>query len=135
MNLVNASQRTAADLGRRWFVLLVVSMLLGAAWAMGGPSAHANTNDAEWQRLLKAEDERHQERWDFLRDAYFEDKPIGSAEGILEIKAPVVPTDAAVVPVSIRALLPQTDDRYIRRITLLVDHNPAPLAAVFHLSQ
>ncbi|MFK7966061.1 MAG: quinoprotein dehydrogenase-associated SoxYZ-like carrier [Burkholderiaceae bacterium] len=134
MNLVNKSQRTAADTSRRWFVLFMAGMLIALAW-MVLPQAHANTNDAEWQRLLKAEEERHQERWDFLRDAYFDDKPIGSAEGILEIKAPVVPTDAAVVPVSIRALLPQTNDRYIRRITLLVDHNPAPLAAVFHLSQ
>jgi len=38
------------------------------------------------------------------------------------------------LPVSIRALIPQTEQHYIRRISLLVDHNPAPLAAVFHLT-
>jgi len=50
------------------------------------------------------------------------------------LTTPVIPDDPAAVPVSIRALIPQTDEHYIQRISLLVDHNPAPLAAVFHLT-
>lgn len=134
MSLAIPCQQTTVDFGRRWFVWFVACAVSAGFFLIGTPAASAATNDAEWQRLLKAEDERHQERWDFLRDAYFDDKPVSSAEGILEIKAPVVPTDAAVVPVSIRSLQPQTEDRFIRRITLLVDHNPSPLAAVFHLT-
>ena len=37
----------------------------------------------------------------------------------------------ALVPVSIRNLLPADDDRHIRSITLVIDENPSPLAAVF----
>jgi sulfur-oxidizing protein SoxY len=38
--------------------------------------------------------------------------------------------DAAVVPVTIRTLLPPDDRREVRRITLVIDNNPAPVAAV-----
>jgi len=129
------SQQPTAESDRRWVGSFILSIGFAALLAMGLPHASAANNDAEWQRLLKAEEERHQQRWDFIRGAYFDNKPVASADGILEIKAPVVPTDAAVVPVSIRALFPQTEERFINRITLLVDYNPAPLAAVFHLTR
>ncbi len=103
--------------------------------ALISQTASAKTTDAEWQRLLKAEELRHEERWAFLRDAYFNDREIGEATGVIELTAPIVPIDPAIVPVSIKALIPQTADRFIQKITLLVDHNPSPLAAVFHLSE
>lgn len=123
----------AARRAVRWLCGLLHGVLVFSVVA--GSTAMAATTDAEWQRLLKAEALRHEERWAFLRDAYFEDQPIGDGAGIIELSAPVVPADPAVVPVRIKALIPQTPERFIRKITLLVDQNPSPLAAVFHLSE
>ena len=37
------------------------------------------------------------------------------------------------MPVTVKALQPQTAERYIKTIHLIVDENPAPVAGVFHL--
>ncbi|WP_308389720.1 thiosulfate oxidation carrier protein SoxY [Acidithiobacillus sp. AMEEHan] len=42
--------------------------------------------------------------------------------------------DALSVPVSVSVDHPMTDDDYIARIYVLVDHNPTPLASIFHCS-
>ncbi|MDD3759934.1 MAG: thiosulfate oxidation carrier protein SoxY [Acidithiobacillus sp.] len=42
--------------------------------------------------------------------------------------------DALSVPVSVSVNHPMTDDDYIARIYVLVDHNPTPLASIFHCS-
>ncbi len=47
------------------------------------------------------------------------------------IDAPYRAEDAALVPVSLHNLLPPDDDRQIRGITLVIDANPSPVAAVF----
>src|SRR5208283_1512289 len=49
----------------------------------------------------------------------------------LAIDAPYRAIDAAAVPVIIHTLLPPDDARSIRSITLTIDENPSPLAAVF----
>jgi sulfur-oxidizing protein SoxY len=42
------------------------------------------------------------------------------------LQAPVRAEDAAIVPISVRALIPQTPERFIRRIRLVIDNNPSP---------
>ena len=42
--------------------------------------------------------------------------------------------DAAIVPIEIVAEIPQTPERHIRTVHLVIDQNPAPVAGVFHLS-
>ena len=48
--------------------------------------------------------------------------------------APERAANAAVVPVSIRVAFPQSEERYVKTVTLLVDNNPSPLAGRFHLT-
>jgi sulfur-oxidizing protein SoxY len=43
--------------------------------------------------------------------------------------------DAAIVPVTLRATLPPGDARRVLAITLVIDQNPAPMAARFELGQ
>jgi sulfur-oxidizing protein SoxY len=38
------------------------------------------------------------------------------------------------VPIKVSADIPQTADRYIEKIHLLIDKNPAPVAGVFHMT-
>jgi sulfur-oxidizing protein SoxY len=53
---------------------------------------------------------------------------------MIELVTPVRAEDAAVVPVAIRTRLAQSPDRYIKRLYLIIDKNPAPLAAVFNMT-
>jgi sulfur-oxidizing protein SoxY len=73
--------------------------------------------------------------WKKLKASLFENRPISSdARRIVELVTPVRAEDAAVVPVAIRTKLIQRPERYVRRIYLIVDKNPSPLAAMFELT-
>lgn len=73
--------------------------------------------------------------WAGLKRSLFEGRPVSaSARGIIELAAPERAEDAAVVPVAIRAQFAQTRERHIRRLYLIVDNNPSPVAAVVELT-
>jgi sulfur-oxidizing protein SoxY len=68
--------------------------------------------------------------WTKLKRSLFENRPVsGGAHGIVELIAPSRAEDGSVVPIAIRTKLVQAPGRYIRRIYLIVDNNPSPLAA------
>jgi sulfur-oxidizing protein SoxY len=71
--------------------------------------------------------------WPSIRQALFNDRQLEDGAAVLALDTPVRAEDAAVVPVTVRALIPQTPTRYIKTIHLIIDENPAPVAAVFRL--
>jgi sulfur-oxidizing protein SoxY len=73
------------------------------------------------------------ELWPSIRDAVFEGKELKDGRDVIALEAPARALDAAVVPVTVRALIPQTPGRYIKSVHLIIDKNPAPVAGVFHL--
>jgi sulfur-oxidizing protein SoxY len=73
--------------------------------------------------------------WPTLKTVYFGDKPIREdANDLLTIEAPKRAEDAAIVPISIKSLVPQSADKYIKNIHIVIDNNPDPYSANFHLS-
>lgn len=103
---------------RHWPALaLCLLMPLAAAAADAPPPADANP---VWQKL---------------HAALFKDREI-TQDGarLIELTAPERAEDAAVVPVSIKTRAAQTPERYIKTIHIILDNNPAPVAAVFHLT-
>jgi len=72
--------------------------------------------------------------WPDIRSYLFEDRDIQDGAGIIRLDAPERAEDAAVVPIKISADIPQTEDRYIEKIHLLIDKNPAPIAGVFNMT-
>ena len=68
-----------------------------------------------------------------LRDAYFADREIHTDE-LITLEAPKRADNAAIVPISIKSTIPQTEERYIRTIYLFVDKNPGPLVGKFRFS-
>lgn len=68
-----------------------------------------------------------------LRDAFFADREILS-DDVITLEAPQRAENAAIVPISITAGIPQTEERYIRTIWLFVDKNPGPLVGKFHFT-
>jgi sulfur-oxidizing protein SoxY len=70
--------------------------------------------------------------WSELKGDLFGDRSIQDGADWLRIEAPYRAEDAALVPIDIIALHPQDDGHFIKTITLVIDQNPAPVAAVFH---
>ena len=75
------------------------------------------------------------EKWMMLKESLFPQKKINeNATNILSISAPFRAEDAAVVPISITSKIDQTKKNYIKKLYLLIDNNPTPVAGVFTLS-
>jgi sulfur-oxidizing protein SoxY len=72
-------------------------------------------------------------RWNEIRPQIFGQVDIADGAGIIALDAPVRAEDAAIVPITIQAIKPQEKGSYIAKLTLVVDENPVPLVAVFHL--
>lgn len=71
------------------------------------------------------------ETWNDLRGDVVGDLKIDSGEGLLDLDAPFRAHDAATVPI----LLKQQDpSQVITAATVVIDENPAPVAAVFEFS-
>ena len=69
-----------------------------------------------------------------LRPQYFQDREIQEGKSLIELRIPLRAEDSGVVPISVNAKIPQTEDRYIRHIYVFVDKNPKPLAGKFELT-
>jgi len=71
------------------------------------------------------------ETWGWLKGDVFGAREIRDGTGLIALDAPYRAHDAAIVPVEIREVPGAGLD--IRRLTLIVDENPAPVAAEFEL--
>jgi sulfur-oxidizing protein SoxY len=69
--------------------------------------------------------------WPSLARDIFNGRDLGDGAGLVAIEMPYRAEDAAIVPVTLRATLPPGDTRIVKAITLVVDQNPAPVAATF----
>lgn len=93
----------------------LVALMAGPAWA----------TDTLKNPLTESE------TWNDLREDVVGDASIGSAEGLLSIDAPYRAHDAATVPIVLKQTDPATT---ISAATVVIDENPAPVAAVFGFS-
>jgi sulfur-oxidizing protein SoxY len=71
--------------------------------------------------------------WQDLARDVFDNRPLADGSGLVAIEMPTRADDAAIVPVTLRVQLPPGDDRAIKAVTLVIDENPAPVAATFTL--
>lgn len=62
----------------------------------------------------------------------FGDRPI--RKGHVALDMPLVAEDGRVVPVFIESDLPMGPEQYVKGVHLIVDHNPDPHLAAFHLT-
>jgi sulfur-oxidizing protein SoxY len=73
--------------------------------------------------------------WPGLAQEIFDNRAMNDGAGVIAIEMPYRAEDAAIVPVTLRAVLPAGDVRRVVAITLVIDQNPAPMAARFELGQ
>ena len=69
--------------------------------------------------------------WPELAQQMFKGRPLADGAGLITIDMPGRAEDAAIVPVTVRATLPAGDPRRVNAFTIVIDENPAPLAATF----
>jgi sulfur-oxidizing protein SoxY len=72
-----------------------------------------------------------QDPWPELAQAFFQERPLADGTGLIAIEMPARAEDAAIVPVTVRSTLPPGDPRRVESFTIVIDENPAPLAATF----
>ena len=107
-------------LGRHFRPLGVAVLLLAVQFGAGrAPAAAAEPYDP----------------WPGLVQDIFSNREINDGAGLIAIEMPYRAEDAAIVPVTLRATLPPGDVRRVLAITLVIDQNPAPMAARFELGQ
>ncbi len=73
-----------------------------------------------------------EERWREIKSSLFGDRQIEAGTSVISLETPYRAMDAAVVPLTINSLVPQTPASYIKSLYLVIDNNPSPVAAVFH---
>ena len=71
-----------------------------------------------------------------LRPGAFQKREINEnqADAVVDVKAPFRSEDPAVVPVSIHSKIPQTAERYIKKLHVYLDKNPLPLVGIFEFT-
>jgi sulfur-oxidizing protein SoxY len=69
--------------------------------------------------------------WKKVHASVFGNARLDAADAVIVLDTPKRAEDAAVVPLAIRARFPQSRERYIDKIWLVIDNNPSPIAAVF----
>ncbi len=114
-----------AQINRRHFGAL--GALAASALAVPGPAL------AVVGGLVSAAHGDSSAEWDMLRPRLFGDRPLVADGSRVQLKAPLRAAYGASVPVTVVARLPQTPALYMRRLTLVVDKNPSPVAAVLAL--
>jgi sulfur-oxidizing protein SoxY len=71
--------------------------------------------------------------WPGLIQDIFSNRPMNDGGDVIGIEMPYRAEDAAIVPVTLKSKLAPDDTRHVVSITLVIDQNPAPMAAKFEL--
>jgi sulfur-oxidizing protein SoxY len=103
---------------RTFLRLLCIACLLVAA-----PGAH----------VASAASPEAYDPWPGLVQDIFSNRQMNDGGDVIGIEMPYRAEDAAIVPVTLRSKLSPTDERRVVSITLVIDQNPAPMAAKFEL--
>jgi sulfur-oxidizing protein SoxY len=103
--------------GRRFRLLCIASLLSVMLGARIAPAATPEAYDP----------------WPGLVQDIFNNRQINDGTDVIAIEMPYRAEDAAIVPVTLRTKLSPGDSRRVLTITLVIDQNPAPMAAKFEL--
>ena len=88
---------------------------------------------ASGARVASAASPEAYDPWPGLVQDIFSNRQMNDGGDVIGIEMPYRAEDAAIVPVTLRSKLPPTDERRVVSITLVIDQNPAPMAAKFEL--
>ena len=104
-------------LGYRLRLLCVLGLFVAAFAMRASPAGAAEPYDP----------------WPGLVQDIFNNRPLNDGSDVIGIDMPYRAEDAAIVPVTLASKLSPEDDRRMVAITLVIDQNPAPMAAKFEI--
>jgi sulfur-oxidizing protein SoxY len=111
-------RRTRSFIGLGARMLWIAAFAAGLGWSAARPAVAVEPADP----------------WPELARDIFNGRQLADGVGLIAIDMPSRAEDAAIVPVTLRTTLPADDVRTVRAITLVIDQNPAPVAATFHIA-
>jgi sulfur-oxidizing protein SoxY len=79
----------------------------------------------------QAQSAKVQDPWPELARQVFKDRALLDGKDVIALDLPYRAEDAAVVPLTVRTTLPTGDARHVEGLTIVIDENPSPVAAVF----
>jgi sulfur-oxidizing protein SoxY len=94
------------------------------------PAAFAQSASVA-QNASAGADQPSEETWNSIKGDIFKDRPILDGSGLVILDAPRRAEDSALVPIGMRVNFADVDKRTLQSLTLVIDENPAPLAATF----
>jgi sulfur-oxidizing protein SoxY len=106
----------------RWLAPVAIAAL---APLIGSPA---------WGQLKTGDNPEASEPWKKVRASLFGDRSIDQDSKVVMLDAPKRAEDAAIVPIGVRVAFPQTPERYVKRLWLVVDNNPSPISAILQLT-
>jgi len=83
--------------------------------------------------MAVAEPPASSDPWPGLAGDVFKDRQLVDGSGLIVLDMPARAEEAAVVPLTVRTSLPPGDGRYVKTLTIVIDQNPAPVAATFEI--
>jgi sulfur-oxidizing protein SoxY len=113
-----------------WLLAPARAALAAFALALAVPAAQAEVGGLP-TAVGHADSSR---QWEKLRTSLFGTRPIDASQGVVQVIVPLRAAYGASVPVKIVSRLPQTPELYVKKMWVLVDKNPSPLAAVLDLT-
>jgi len=111
------------DLDRRHALAGLAALALSPTAALAAPGG-----------LPSATHDASSPEWDKISARLFPGRTLLAGQGTVQVIAPLRAAYGASVPVKVVSKLPQKPELYVRRLFLVVDKNPSPLAAVFELT-
>jgi sulfur-oxidizing protein SoxY len=101
--------------------LAALALTPGAALAAPGglPSATHDAGSPEWDRI---------------RASLFGSRVLQPGQDVVQVIAPLRAAYGASVPVKVVSKLPQRPERHVRRLWVVIDKNPSPVAITLDLS-
>jgi sulfur-oxidizing protein SoxY len=69
--------------------------------------------------------------WDEVKNSVYGKKAIEDGRGVVALTAPYRPEDMRAVPIGIDTAF--SDGRTVKTVTFIIDENPTPVVAVFHM--
>jgi len=106
------------------FSRVIVPALMVAVYLAAPAAARA-------QAAAAGQDQPSEATWNSIRGDIFKDRPILDGTGLVVLDAPRRAEDAAIVPIGMRVNFAADDKRTLKSLTLVIDENPAPVAATF----
>ena len=106
---------------------LRVLIIAAVALSLPAPAIAADSKTTIADLTINNDDKR----WETLKTQLFAEREIVQSEEVIALDAPGRAFDSARVPVTMRAITPQSPDAFIHKLYLVVDKNPVPVAATF----